>query len=309
MARPELAGLEADLARCYKGKVGVGVPMADYTTWRIGGPADLLVTPRSVAEVRTCLAWAGRHGLPVWIIGNGSNVLVADGGLRGLVLRTAHGLNQIERQGSRLSLGAGALLPVLLRLAARYGWTGLEFAAGIPATVGGAVLMNAGTGEGTIGALVSRVGLIEPSGEYVELEAKEISFAYRHSSLLDRGGVITTVILQVREGDPADVARAIRERMAARRQKQPHRWPSAGSVFKNPPGWPSAGWLIERVGAKGLRRGGALVAYEHANFIVNTGGATARDVLWLVEEIRRRVRESFGVELETEIRILGDTRG
>lgn len=284
--------------------------MARHTTWRIGGPADLLAIPRSVEELRACLAWAQGLGLPCVTIGNGSNLLVLDGGVRGLVIKTAHGLNQVRLSGEYLQLGAGVLLPTLLRLAIRHGWQGLEFAAGIPATVGGAVLMNAGTQEATIGNLVRRVALVNQDGNCSELEGEELHFAYRFSSLQQRTATIAGVTLAIKPGgEPAAIAAAIRERLFARRQKQPYRWPSAGSVFKNPPGGPPAGWLIERVGAKGLRRGGAMVANEHANFIVNTGGARAEDVLWLMEEIRRRVKDSFGIELEPEIRILGEARG
>lgn len=302
--------LAADLARRLSGPVRAGAPMARYTTWRIGGPADLLAVPRSVADVQTCLAWASRRGVPWVAIGNGSNLLVLDGGVRGLVIRTAHGLNRIRAAGEHLELEAGVLLPVLLRLAVRHGWQGLEFAAGIPATVGGAVLMNAGTPEASIGELVRRVHLIDREGQLRELAGEELVFGYRFSSLQQVPAVITGVTLAVRPGGrPEEIAAQVQEKLAARRRKQPHGRPSAGSVFRNPPTGPPAGWLIEQVGAKGLRRGGAMVAGEHANFIVNTGGASAEDILALMAEIRRRVWESFGIELEPEIRILGEARG
>lgn len=284
--------------------------MARHTTWRIGGPADILAIPRSLEELKACLAWARERGLPWVAIGNGSNLLVLDGGVRGLVIKTAHGLNRLRAKGEHLELEAGVLLPALLRLAVRHGWQGLEFAAGIPATVGGAVLMNAGTSEATMAHVVRRVSLIDRDGRWQELAGEELHFGYRFSSLQQLQAVIAGVTLAIRPGgEPAAIAAAMREKLLARRRKQPCRWPSAGSVFKNPPGGPPAGWLIEKVGAKGLRRGGAMVAHEHANFIVNTGGACAQDVLWLMAEITRRVKESFGIELEPEICILGEARG
>ena len=303
-----LERLASELAERLGRPVATNVPLSRYTTWRIGGPADLMVTPRSLAEIRTCLAWAQARGLPVTALGAGSNVLVRDGGVRGLVLRLAHGLNRIEALEGQLRLGAGVLLPALLRVAVRRGWRGLEFAAGIPGTVGGAVLMNAGTPEGAIGSRVQEVTLLDRSGELRTLKAGELVFSYRNSNLQGAGLVIEVALTVEPGGDPAVIAREIEDRLQKRRQKQP-RLPSAGSVFKNPPQGPPAGWLIERVGARGLRRGGAMVAPEHANFIVNAGGARAEEVLWLIEEVRRRVKETFGVDLELEVVVLGENRG
>ncbi|MGB9919203.1 MAG: UDP-N-acetylmuramate dehydrogenase [Moorellales bacterium] len=303
-----LERLAADLAQRLGRPVATNVPLYRYTTWRIGGPADLMVTPRSPEEIKICLVWARGWGLPVTVLGAGSNVLVRDGGVRGLVLRLAHGLNRVEVLEGRLRLGAGVLLPALLRLAVRQGWRGLEFAAGIPGTVGGAVLMNAGTPEGTLGSRVREVVLLDQSGERRTLKDGELIFSYRNSNLWGAGLVIEVTVAVEPGGDPAVIHREIEDRLKRRRQKQPRR-PSAGSVFKNPPQGPPAGWLIERVGAKGLRRGGALVAPEHANFIVNAGGARAEEVLWLIEEVRRRVREAFGIDLELEVVVLGENRG
>lgn len=306
---PDWANLGADLEKRITGPVMVGAPLDKYTTWRIGGPADLLAVPRTAAEARICLEWAGNHEVPVSIIGNGSNLLVLDGGIRGLVVRTAHGLNHIEAEGCCLNVGAGVLLPTLVGLAARRGWEGMDFCAGIPATVGGAVMMNAGVGEETIGKSVYTVGVIDKDYKYRKMDAADLVFGYRYSSLQQDQVIITDVTLRLTPGDPEAVAAAIEKRMTARREKQPHQYPSAGSVFKNPPGGPAAGWLIEQAGAKGLVRGGAMVSWKHANFLVNKGGASAADVLGLMEEIVSRVRDRFGVELEREIHILGEARG
>lgn len=307
------SGLErmaAELASRIGRPVATNVPMSRYTTWRIGGPADLLVVPRSVEELETAVHWAGEEGLPVTVVGAGSNLLVLDGGIRGLVIRTAHGLTVLRAEDDRLIAGAGVSLPALVRMAVRRGWGGLEFLAGIPGTVGGAVVMNAGTDKAYIGERVRRVGLMDWCGRRYNLLAEDIAFSYRFSSLQEEKAVVIEVELEVQPGkDPKVMAAAVEQRLSARRAKQPYRWPSAGSVFKNPPGWISAGWLIEQVGAKGLTRGAAKVAEEHANFILNLGGATAEDVLGLIEEVRRRVKEKFGVELELEVRLVGEPRG
>ncbi|MDH7573300.1 MAG: UDP-N-acetylmuramate dehydrogenase [Clostridia bacterium] len=308
MTSSEVERLAADLGARLGRPVATNVSLARCTTWRIGGPADLVVAPRSMAEVRTCLDWARSRGLEVTALGAGSNVLVPDGGIRGLVLRTVPGLKHIEVGEDSLRLGAGTLLARALRRAARLGWRGLEFAAGIPGTVGGAVLMNAGTREGSVGSRVREVSLIDGRGELRRLKAGEMVFSYRSSSL-PRDGLVVEVVLALEPGEePAALERQIRERLEARRRTQPQ-GPSAGSVFKNPRQGPPAGWLIEQVGAKGLRRGGAMVALEHANFIINTGGARAEDVLWLIAEVRRRVKDRFGIDLEPEVLVLGETRG
>lgn len=276
-----------------------------HVSFRIGGPADLLVVPRSAAEVRAAAGYLFREGLPFVVLGAGSNVLIADAGIRGIVMKLGKGLDRITVQGEHVIAEAGAGLPHLAREAASRGLAGLEFAAGIPASVGGAVVMNAGAHGHTMAEVVRAVRVITPAGEQA-LEGGALGYAYRTSVLQAQGAVVLEATLALRRGDPAAVRRRTEEWLRQRGATQPIGPPSSGCVFRNPPG-DHAGRLIDLAGGKGLAAGGARVSEVHANYILNAGGrATAGDVLDLMHKVSALVMEKFGVRLEPEIKFLGE---
>lgn len=298
-----LTALARELQQGLQGKVKINEPLARFTTWQLGGPADLFYQPRDKEELISCLNFARQKGLPLHVLGNGSNILVLDGGVRGLVLRTRE-WRQVKVQDQGLRAAAGALISELLRIALRYGLSGLEFAAGIPATIGGAVVTNAGTPSGSLGDVVRGVEIISPAGDWYYLERKDITFGYRCSSLGQEGTVIA-VDLKLTAAGVESIREKIKTNLQHRRDRQPLNWPNAGSVFKNPPGF-FAGQLIESIGAKGWRVGQAEVSTKHANFIINRGQATAKDVLELVTKIQEAVANQTGINLELEVEIWGE---
>lgn len=281
-------------------------PMARFTTFRVGGPADVLVNIDSAAEISVALRAARAAGVPVTIIGNGSNLLVRDGGIRGLVMRISQPMSAITREGDTLRVQAGATLPAVAGFAQRSGLEGLAPMAGIPGTIGGAVIMNAGAYGGEMSQVVTRVDAIARSdGKPIRFEGRALGFAYRHSAMMDAGVIVTDVTLRLAPGDPDAIARRTEELLVARREKQPLEYPSAGSTFKRPEG-AFAAKLIDDAGLKGLRIGDAQVSEKHAGFIVNLGSATASDILALMAEVQSRVRAASGITLEPEVRILGE---
>ena len=279
--------------------------MAQYTTLRIGGPADVLVNVVSADEIAVALHAAKNAGAPVTIIGNGSNLLVRDGGIRGLVLRVAGGMNAIRREGDRLIVEAGASLASVAAFARDEGLCGLAELGGIPGTVGGGVLMNAGAYGAELSQVVAQVeGIRLADGRRVSYPADRLNFSYRHSALMDTDVVVTQATLSLAPGDPEAIRARMEACARARREKQPLNLPSAGSTFKRPEGH-FAAKLIDDCGLRGLTVGGAQVSEKHAGFVVNVGGATARDMLELMRQIEQRVFEQTGVQLEPEVRILG----
>ena len=279
--------------------------MAQYTTLRIGGPADVLVNVVSADEIAVALHAAKNAGAPVTIIGNGSNLLVRDGGIRGLVLRVAGGMNAIRREGDRLIVEAGASLASVAAFARDEGLCGLAELGGIPGTVGGGVLMNAGAYGAELSQVVAQVeGIHLADGRRVSYPADRLHFSYRHSALMDTDVVVTQATLALAPGDPEAIRARMETCARARREKQPLNLPSAGSTFKRPEGH-FAAKLIDDCGLRGLTVGGAQVSEKHAGFVVNVGGATARHMLELMRQIEQRVFEQTGVQLEPEVRILG----
>ena len=278
--------------------------MRQYTTLKLGGTADWLAFPRSAAEIAELFAEAGAAGLPVTVIGHGSNVLVLDGGIRGLVIRIDKNMKNIRREGNRLTAAAGAMLGAVAGFAAENGLTGLEFASGIPGTVGGAVTMNAGAYGGEMKDVVVRVDGILPDGTEMSLSGEEMRFGYRRSAVKDLNLIVTEVTMELAEGDPAVIRAKMSELNRQRAEKQPLDVPSAGSTFKRPEGFYAAA-LIDQCGLKGYSVGGAQVSMKHAGFLVNSGDSS-RDYLELVRTVQRIVRERAGVELEPEIRIIGE---
>ena len=282
----------------------VNEPMSGHTTLRLGGPADYLVFPRSAEEINAMFAEAGAYNLPVTVIGHGSNLLVLDGGIRGLVICIGKNMREITRNGRTITAQAGAMLGSVAAEAAEAGLAGLEFASGIPGTVGGGVTMNAGAYDGEMAQVVTQVKGLYPGGETVALSNEEMDFGYRHSAVTEKNLIVTGVTFELQEGDPAAIRAKMSELNARRAEKQPLDVPSAGSTFKRPEGYFAAA-LIDQCGLKGYSIGGARVSMKHAGFLVNTG-TSSRDFLELMQKVQQIVEERVGVKLEPEIRILGE---
>jgi len=277
--------------------------MSRHTTYRIGGPAALLVDCDSVPDLAATTSILAEENVPWRVLGKGSNVLVSDDGYNGAVLTLGRDFKRHALEDERLRTGAGVILAAVVRDAFSAGRTGLEFAVGVPGTVGGALAMNAGSREEWIGSIVESVTLFVPGHGLVGVRGPEVAWGYRRSDLTTRG-IIVEAALRVLEGDEVHIRRTMEASLRRRKRSQPLGLPSAGSVFVNPEG-DSAGRLIEAAGLKGMRIGGAQVSDVHANFIVNAGGATAADVVALVKLIRDTVKEANGIELRPEVRFLG----
>ena len=284
----------------FRGTVRLEEPLAPYTTWRIGGPAEILAAPKDRDDLLLAVRWARENGVPCRVLGNGSNLLVPDAGVRGIVLHLRKVLDEVAWEGARVRAGAGVLLPVLANLAARRGLAGLEFGAGIPGTLGGALLMNAGWHQWEIGPAVEEVTWLSPEGEVETLPQEACGFRYRGSFFRDRGGIVLEAVLRLTpDDDPRALLARVESFADSRKANQPTELPSCGSVFLKPEG-DFAGRLIEQAGLKGYRIGGIEVSPKHANFFVNVGGGTAADVLALVAHVERTVLEQFGVRLTRE---------
>lgn len=283
-------------------------PMARYTTFRVGGPADVLVNIADTREIPIVLRAARHAGVRVTLVGNGSNLLVRDGGIRGLVIRIASNCAGIAREGDTIRAKAGVSLSAAAQFALSEGLSGLAELSGIPGTLGGGAVMNAGAYGGELSQVVTRVdGIALSDGKPVVYEGPELDFSYRHSAMMDAGVIVTDVTLQLAPGDSDAIRARTEECNRARREKQPLNYPSAGSIFKRPSGL-FAAKLIDECGLRGLRVGDAQVSEKHAGFIINLGSATAHDILTLMDEVTARVLEQTGVKLEPEVRILGEDR-
>ena len=281
-------------------------PLSEYTTFKIGGAADVLIFPSSAEEVSKIFKLVELFNLPCTILGNGSNVLVRDKGIRGVVVKfTEDFFGDMKCEGQRLIACAGAQLKDVSKFAAENGLTGLEFACGIPGSIGGAIFMNAGAYDGEMKNTVASVKAVNRAGDFVEFSGASLDLRYRHSIFQENGCAICEVELILQYGNVDDIKRKMEDFTERRESKQPLDMPSAGSTFKRPKGH-FAGTLIDKAGLKGLRVGGAMVSEKHAGFVVNTGGATAQDVLNLISEVKRRVNENYGVELSPEVRIIGE---
>lgn len=287
------------------GEVLLDEPMYSYTSYKIGGPADILAEPADLAELQAVVAWAARNSVPVFVLGAGTNLLVADKGIRGLVVRLGKTFSNVRVRRTTLTAGAAARLSRVVRKALGSELCGLEGLAGVPGTVGGAVCMNAGTPQGCIKDSMTRVRAVDSDGGLVECASPELCLSYRKSAVPDKGLIITEAIFELRFEGPGDAQRIADALMAKRRWTQPPGVGTAGSVFKNPP-HAFAGQLLESVGAKGMQVGGARVSAKHANFIENTGMATAADVRELISRLQRLVKDAHGVDLELEIQTVGE---
>ena len=282
-------------------------PMARHTTFRVGGPAALMALPRGEEEVQAVLRLAARQGVRPVFLGKGSNLLVADEGVDAFLIKMAGGLTRLERRGETgLYVGSGVTLAQAATFAAEQGLTGLEFAHGIPGTLGGGVFMNAGAYDGEMAQVIAWVDCLDEEGNPHRLEGEALELGYRRSVFSRLPWLITGAGLTLLPGEEGDIRARMADLAQRRRSKQPLEYPSAGSTFKRPAGH-FAGGLIEQCGLKGTAVGGAQVSEKHAGFVINTGGATCRDILTLIRQVRETVRRQTGVELEPEIRLLGCT--
>ncbi len=293
----------------YAGGLSVDVfehtPMKEHTTFRIGGEADVLFNVHDATSFATLVTRLRADGIPYQLIGAGSNLLVADEGLRGAVIRfDPHKAAIKQTDDTTLCCDAGVMLARLSRVAQQHGLTGLEFACGIPGSVGGAVYMNAGAYGGEMVQILQSAEVLLPSGERVTVTANDLNLSYRHSALMDNGGIVLSATVKLDRGDQTVIHERMAELLTARREKQPLEYPSAGSFFKRPTGY-FAGKLIDDCGLRGYRVGDAQVSEKHAGFVVNRGDATCEQIKQLEKDVRTRVYETFGVTMSPEVRLLG----
>lgn len=288
-----------------KENIHIAEPLSKHTSFKIGGPADCLVEVENTNQLREILKYLRVLEEPYVILGNGSNLLIRDGGIRGIVIKIGDKMSDIRVEGNQITVQAGALLSRTAKAALDHGLTGLEFASGIPGTVGGAAVMNAGAYGGEMKQVVTSVTVLDPEGEELVLDNETMEFGYRTSVIKHRPFIVTEVVFTLSEGDPDKIRSLMEELAQKRREKQPLEYPSAGSTFKRPEGY-FAGELIMNAGLRGYRQGGARVSEKHCGFVINTGGATAADVLAVMDHVRETVLDKYQVELEPEVIVLGE---
>ena len=281
------------------------VPMAQYTSFRAGGKARMMVIPADAEQLSAVLGVLSGSGVQYMVLGNGTNILVKDSGYDGVIVKIGSGFDYVRQEGCRLVCGSGTRMSVAAKAALEGGLSGFEFASGIPGFTGGAVFMNAGAYGGEMKDILRRAKIVSKDGSReFYMTADELEMGYRHTKLHDTGDIVTEVEFVLEEGDRGQIKEKMTELMEKRNSRQPVNFPSAGSFFKRPEGY-FAGKLIQDAGLKGLSVGGAQVSELHSGFIINRGGATATDILQLMEMIQARVFDEFGVRLETEVRIIG----
>ena len=280
-------------------------PMSRHTTFRIGGNADYFVKPGNADEVAAVIVVCREYNIPYFILGNGSNLLVSDDGYRGMIINIMDNMDSVTVDGRIITAQAGAMLVRVSVMARDNALTGLEFASGIPGTIGGAVYMNAGADGGEMKNVVKTVRAIDEYGRIYELDSEKMDFSYRHSIVEERKLIVLEVTLELEHGSREAIDDRMKELAEARRSKQPLEYPSAGSTFKRPEGY-FAGKLIMDAGLRGYSVGGAQVAEKHCGFVINKGGATASDVVELIRDVQHDVDDKFGVTLEPEVKMLGE---
>ena len=286
-------------------KVKVDEPMKRHTTFRIGGPADCFLLPSTEEELQGILKICKDEKMPYFILGNGSNLLVSDKGYQGVVVQLYRNFGQIRVEDSRIHAQAGALLSGIAAAAREASLTGFEFAGGIPGTLGGAVVMNAGAYGGEMKDVLKEVTVLTPEGGVLTLQADELHMGYRTSVIKEAGYIVLEAVISLEKGDQEEIRSRMQELAGMRTSKQPLSYPSAGSTFKRPEGY-FAGKLIMDSGLRGYQVGGAQVSEKHCGFVINTGNATAKDVTTLMSDVQRIVLEKFGVKLEPEVKFLGE---
>ncbi len=282
----------------------VDEPMKNHTSFKVGGPADILVNPKDYKQVEKAIKLCKETNTEYIVIGNGSNLLVKDGGIRGVVVKLTN-LNEIQVKGNLMIVQGGAQLTRVSKKALEFGLSGLEFACGIPGSIGGAVTMNAGAYDGEMSYVIKEVIVLDENGNILKLNKEQLDLGYRTSVILNKKYIVLETTLVLENKDKDEIENKMRELMQRRKEKQPLEFPSAGSTFKRPTGY-YAGKLVQDSGLKGTSVGGAEVSAKHSGFIINKGNATANDILELIELVQNKVKEDFGVELCTEVRIIGE---
>lgn len=299
------AVMEALMDMVPKENIHIEEPLANHTTFRVGGPTDCLVEIESTEQLRKIQKYLRLIEEPYTILGNGSNLLVGDGGYRGIVLQIGNKMADIRVDGNTITAQAGALLSKTAKVALEHGLAGLEFASGIPGSIGGAVVMNAGAYGGEMKQVITSVTVLDQEGEELVLDNETMEFGYRTSVIKHRPFLVTEVTFELTPGDPKVIKSTMDDLATRRREKQPLEYPSAGSTFKRPEGH-YAGQLIMEAGLRGFQIGGARVSDKHCGFVINTGTASAADVLDVIRHVQQTVKEKFDVDLETEVIMLGE---
>ena len=288
-----------------KDSILIDEPMSRHTTFRVGGPADFFVTPKAKEEVRDVIRICKEAGMPYYIIGNGSNLLVSDAGYRGVIVQIYKEMNEVKVEGDLVKAQAGALLSGIAAKALGAELSGFEFASGIPGTIGGACVMNAGAYGGEMKDVLESVTVLTGEGKIIELGRNELELGYRTSVIAKKGYIVLGAVLKLERGDGEKIKTYMDELKEKRVTKQPLEYPSAGSTFKRPEGYFS-GKLIEDAGVRGFQVGGAQVSEKHCGFVINRDHATAADIMELMRQVQIRVKENSGVDLEPEVKRLGD---
>lgn len=286
--------------------IKVDEPLHEYTMTKLGGNADIFVLPATMEEAQQVIRYANDNNVPILMLGNGSNMVVRDGGMRGIVITFVH-LNKITVEGNRVFAESGALLKDVSKAAAAATLTGLEFSCGIPGSIGGAMAMNAGAYGGEINDVIVECTVLTTTGEKLVLNKEQLALGYRSSIIAKEGYYVLSALFELQVGNQQQIDDKIADLTAQRESKQPLEYPSAGSVFKRPPGH-FAGKLIQDSDLQGKGVGGAEVSMKHAGFIINKGGATATDYIQTIEMVQRVVKEKFGIQLEREVKIVGDDK-
>jgi len=289
------------------GQILINEPMKNHTSFKIGGPADFLVLPQRTEEIQKIIEVSKKEEIPTFIIGNGTDLLVRDKGLRGIVVKIAKNFNNIKilESENKAIAQSGISLSALAKLLLRNELTGFEFASGIPGTLGGAVTMNAGAYGGEMKDILEKIEVMDRQGNIFTLQGEEMQLGYRKSAVQDQDLIVLTVTMQFQKGSYDEIKEKMRDLDHRRRTKQPLEWPSAGSTFRRPEGY-YAGKLIQDAGLKGFSMGRAQVSDLHSGFVINKGGATAEEVIALIRHIQDTVKKKFGVDLQTEVKIIGE---
>ena len=283
-------------------------PMSGHTSFRVGGPADYFVQPASREEIRGAIMAAKEEKVPFFVIGNGSNLLVSDRGWRGMILQVGKNYQEITVEDNIITAQSGATLARVAKEALDHNLTGMEFAAGIPGSVGGAVAMNAGAYGGEMKDILLDAEVMTNDGEFITIPAADMDFSSRHSCAFEKEYLVLSARFLLAPGDPGQIRSRMDELARARRDKQPLEYPSAGSTFKRPKGY-FAGKLIQDAGLKGYTVGGAQVSEKHSGFVINRGGATAEEIAFLIAQVQKKVEQQFGVRMEPEVRFVGFEEG
>lgn len=283
-------------------------PMSGHTSFRVGGPADYFVQPASREEIRGAIMAAKEEKVPFFVIGNGSNLLVSDRGWRGMILQVGKNYQEITVDDNIITARSGATLARVAKEALDHSLTGMEFAAGIPGSVGGAVAMNAGAYDGEIRNILLDAEVMTSEGEFITIPAADLDLSYRHSCVFEKDYLVLSARFLLAPGDPGQIRSRMDELARARKEKQPLEYPSAGSTFKRPKGY-FAGKLIQDAGLKGYTVGGAQVSEKHSGFVINRGGATAEEIAFLIAQVQKKVEQQFGVRMEPEVRFVGFEEG